>query len=142
MGKKKKAPVKIVLDTNVIVSAILFSGEVSRIWELWKVGKILPAFTRATFQELQRVLEYPKFDLTETEIRTILEQEVLPYFSAVDEIVSVTGACEDPDDDKFLSCALSYKAEFLISGDKDLAKKAKYKSVRILAPSDFLRKLY
>jgi putative PIN family toxin of toxin-antitoxin system len=139
MGKKKKASLKVVLDTNVIVSAILFKGKVSKLMELWKGGRIVPVVSPATYNELVHVLSYPKFSLSKVEIEMLLEQEVLPYISVVKETVTVN-VCNDADDDKFLSCALSASARFLITGDKNLSMIGKYKSVKILSASDFLKK--
>ena len=141
MGKKKKAVITVLPDTNVILSAVLFTGKLSRTLELWKKGRIEPVLSRETFQELQEALLYPKFHLTPAEIEMILEEEILPFFSVVEDTAQLRGLCKDPDDDKFLSCAISASAEFLVSGDKDLYKMGKYRSVRILRPSDFLKDL-
>ena len=75
MGKKEKPIIKVVLDTNVLISSILFKGELSRIVDLWKRGKIIPVISRETFSELRTVLEYPKFRLTRGEIKEIIEEE-------------------------------------------------------------------
>jgi putative PIN family toxin of toxin-antitoxin system len=64
MGKKKEG-VTVVLDTNVLVSALLFRKETSRIVDLWK-EKIIPVFSKETFDEFKMVLGYPKFSLSET----------------------------------------------------------------------------
>jgi uncharacterized protein len=140
MGKKEKASIKVVLDTNVVVSAILFKGRLSKIMDLWKKGRIVPVLSRATFEELLHVLAYPKFSLTKVEIKILLEQEVLPFVSVIKETVTVSGICRDPEDDKFLSCALSASAKLLITGDKDLSVIGRYRSVKILSASDFLKK--
>ncbi len=139
MGKRKKEAVKVVLDTNILVSALLFKGELSKIVDLWKNGRTVPFFSRETFDELVRVLEYPKFSLTKTEIKTIFEQEVIPYFEVVDITDEVKGVCKDPDDDKFLSCAVSAFANLIVSGDKDLCVLRKYRSVRIVSAIEFIR---
>lgn len=139
MVKKKKA-VKVVLDTNVIVSAILFRGEIAKLHTLWKKGVITPIISKDTFEELTAVFKYSKFYLSDSEIRAILEEEVLPYFYVQEITRKVRGVCRDSDDDKFLSCALSASAEFIVSGDKDLIELKKYKSVKIIKPSVFLKK--
>lgn len=140
MGKKKKKKIKrVVLDTNILVSALLFKGKLSRIVDLWKKGKVIPIICRETFDEIRDVLEYPKFSLSENEIKTIIEEEVLPFFEIVGITDKVKGVCRDPDDDKFLSCAVSASADFIVSGDKDLCNLSKYKSVRIINASDFLK---
>ncbi len=140
MGKKEKTIKKVVLDTNILVSALLFRGELSRVVDLWKKGKIIPVVSRETFWEFRNVLEYPKFSLTKGEIKKIIEEEVLPFFEVVEVTNKIIGICKDPDDDKFLSCAVSASADFIVSGDKDLCNLGKHKSVRIIKASDFLKK--
>lgn len=140
MGKKKREIKKVVLDTNILVSALLLKGELSKIVDLWEKGKIIPVISMETFEELKNVLEYPKSSLTEDEKRIIIEEEVLPFFEVVDVIDKITGICRDPDDDKFLSCALSASADFIIvSGDEDLCSLKKYKSIKIIKASDLLK---
>ena len=137
MGEKKKVR-KVVLDTNILVSALLFSGELSKIVDLWKTGRIIPVVSRETFEEFRNVLEYPKFSLTEKEIKAIIEDEVLPFFDTVDTVHNVRGICRDPDDDKFLACALSASADYVVSGDRDLCELGRYKSIKIINAADFL----
>ena len=78
MGEKKK--LKVVLDTNVLVSALLFKGELSKIVDLWERGRIIPLISHETFDEFKRVIAYPKFSLTANEIRAIIEENILPFF--------------------------------------------------------------
>lgn len=139
MGKKEKSVKQVVLDTNILVSALLFKGELSKIVDLWRKGKIMPIVSRETFAEFKNVLEYPKFSLTEDEIKTIMEVEILPFFEVVILTDNVSGICKDPDDDKFLSCAVSASADLIVSGDKDLCNLGRYRSVRIVTASDFLK---
>lgn len=138
MGKKEET-LKIVLDTNVLVSALLFKGELSRLVDLWKKGDIIPVFSRETFREFKTVLGYPKFSLTAQEIKMLIEEEVLPFFEIIEIADKVRGICRDPDDDMVIACAVSAKADFIVSGDKDLLDIRKYKSVRIISASEFLR---
>ena len=137
MGKKK-GKIKVVLDTNVLVSALLFKKETSKIVDLWKSRKIIPVVSMETFDEFRKVLEYPRFALSKDELHIIIYKEVLPFFEVIEIKKAVKGGCKDPDDDKFLSCALSAKAKFIVSGDKDLHRLQIYKSVRIINPSDLL----
>jgi len=139
VGKKEKTVRKVVLDTNVLISSILFKGELAGIVDLWKGGKIVPVVSRETFDEFRKVLEYPKFRLAKGEIKTIMEEEVLPFFEIVEISAEVSGVCKDPDDDKFISCALAASADFIVSGDKDLCDITKYKSVKIVRASDLLK---
>lgn len=138
MGKKEEEVTRVVLDTNVLVSALLFRGEVSKIADLWKAGMIVPVLSRETFAEFRAVLEYPKFRLTAAEIRSIIEEEVLPFFEVVDATEEVKGPCRDPDDDKFLACAVSASADIVVSGDRALCELKKHKAIRIISAADLL----
>jgi len=139
MGKTPKKVRRVVLDTNILVSALLFTGELSKMVDLWRQGKVVPLISRETFEELRAVLEYPKFSLAPDEIQAIIENEILPFFEVVEIRRNVRGVCRDPGDDKFLACALSGSAHFLLSGDKDLIELKKYKSIRIIKASEFLK---
>lgn len=139
MGAQQKAVIRVVLDTNVLVSALLFKTTLSKIIDLWQGGVIIPVISKDTFQELRAVLVYPKFSLSPDEIRAILEQEILPFFEVIDVGEEVKGICNDPADDKFISCALSAFADYIVSGDKALIDLKQYKSVKIIKPSEFLK---
>ena len=139
MGKKESTAKKVVLDTNILVSALLFKGELAGIVDLWKTGKIVPMLSKEMFVEFRTVLEYPKFSLTWQEIKVIIEEEVLPYFEVIEIADNIKGICRDPDDDKFISCAVSASADFIVSGDRDLLDMGKYKSARIVSASVFLK---
>jgi putative PIN family toxin of toxin-antitoxin system len=139
MGARQKAVMRVVLDTNVVVSALLFKTTLSKIIALWQRGAIIPAVSKDTFQELQTVLAYPKFALTEDEIRAMLEGEILPFFEVIEVRADVKGICADPADDKFLACALAASVDYLVSGDKALIDLKQYKSIKIIKPSEFLK---
>jgi putative PIN family toxin of toxin-antitoxin system len=139
VGKKPKKISRVVLDTNVLISGLLFKGKLSRMVELWQKGKIVPLISKETFEELRIVLEYPKFSLSHVEIKSLIEHEILPYFEVVHVNKRVKGACRDPGDDKFISCALSANADAIVTGDKDLFDMKKYRSVRIIHASDFIK---
>jgi len=139
MGKKKIGVKKVVLDTNVIVSALLFKGKLSVIVNLWKEGRINPVLSKETFKELIKVLAYPKFSLTKDEIKKLVEEEIVPYFELISSTTAVKNVCQDPDDDKFLSCALSASADFVVSGDKDLNKIKQYENIKIVTPQKLLQ---
>ncbi len=139
MGKKEKTVKTVVLDTNILVSALLFRGELSGIVDLWKKRKFIPVLSKETFEEFRTVLEYPKFSLTVEEIRVIIEEEVLPYFDIIEIEDKIRRICRDPDDDKFITCAASVSADFIVTGDKDLLDIGKYKSVKIIGASVLLK---
>ena len=130
---------RVVLDTNVIVSALLFGGTPGRLISLWKDKIIQPLVTKEIILEYLRVLAYPDFQLTENEIHFILYHEMLPFFKEVD-IKSRTAVIEkDPSDDKFLHCAKAGKASAIISGDKHLLNLKSFGSILIMSPAQFLK---
>ena len=138
MGKKKKEVIRVVLDTNVLISALLFTGEVSRLVELWQDRKIIPVISRETFAELRDVLQYPKFNLTDPEIFDIIESEILPYFDVIDLVQEIQNVCRDPQDDKFIACAISAGVDYLVTGDRGLGDMKRYKKIRIITVGEFL----
>jgi len=71
------------LDTNTLVSAFLFSGTASRLVDLWQSGRITVLISKEILGEYLRVLAYPKFRLTEQEIRRLVEEELLPFIQLI-----------------------------------------------------------
>lgn len=138
MGKTQKEVKRVVLDTSVLISALLFKGELSRRVELWKKGKIIPVFSRETFGEFRTALTYPKFCLSQEETESIIQNDILPFFEVVENVRNVKGICRDPSDDKFISCAVSAPATYLVSGDKDLTDLDHYQTIKIVKAKDFL----
>jgi len=139
MGKIKK--IRTVIDTNVIVSAILFGGIPGELISLWKSGHIQPLASTPIIDEYIKVLSYPKFRLSEKEINYILYSEILPYFEVVIPKSGQVIIQEDPSDDKFLHCAKAGKAGVIITGDQHLLNLKSYGKINILTPSKFLEKL-
>jgi len=139
MGEKKKKIRRVVLDTSVLISALLFKGELSRLVVQWQMGVFIPVISKETFEELEAVLGYPKFRLSNEEKRLILREEILPFFEVMEVREKVRGICRDLADDKFVSCAVSAGADFIVTGDKDLMAVKRYRSVKIVSASDFLK---
>lgn len=113
---------RIVLDTNVVLSALLFEhGRLAWLRTAWQQGRITPLVCRETTSELLRVLAYPKFKLTGEERQDLLA-EFLPYAEvlALPNPWPVLPACRDTADQAFLVLAHAAGAEALITGDADL----------------------
>jgi len=136
MGSEKV--IRVVLDTNIVVSALLFGGQLERLIELWKEGKILPLCSKEIIDEYLKVLSYPKFQLTEEEISYLLTQEILPWFEVVEVLNGKPYVETDPEDDKFIWCAIEGKADFIVSGDKHLLELAN-SPVPIVSVKEFLK---
>lgn len=83
-------------------------------------------------------MAYPKFELSEDEIKGLLEEELLPFVQIIKLGIRVRVVKRDPSDNKFVECAVAGKADVLISGDKDLLAIKHYRQVRIQTPAQFL----
>ena len=129
---------RVVLDTNAVVSALLFRGISSELVSLWQKGLITLLLSREILDEYLRVFSYPKFELTEEEIKELIQEEILPYAEVVKPKRRLRVVQRDPSDDKFIECAVAGKARVIISGDKDLLSLGRYRQIRILSPAKFL----
>ena len=129
---------RVVLDTNVVVSALLFSGVSSKLVPLWQSGAIAVLLSRSMLEEYLRALSYPKFQLTEAEIKSLIQEELLPYVEVVKGGRRLHVVERDPSGDKFIECAVTGKARIIISGDKDLLSIGHYKKILIQSPAQFL----
>ena len=139
-----KAPPRVVLDTNVVLSALLFrGGPAAQVRTAWMAGQFVPLASSATAQELVRVLAYPKFKLTADEQHDLLA-DYLPWVQIVDipDPPPATPHCRDPFDVPFLHLAIAGKAHTLVSGDKDLLALAGTRGLcSILSVEAFCREL-
>ena len=134
---------RVVLDTNVLVSALVFSrGQVSWLRPAWQDGGLRPLVSKATATELLQVLQYPKFRLTPAEREDLLA-DVLPFCETVtiDDPPSGVPTCRDPADTKFLELALAGGADALVTGDAGLLALAPLFAVPIVMPAQLKERL-
>ncbi|MDI6815837.1 MAG: putative toxin-antitoxin system toxin component, PIN family [Actinomycetota bacterium] len=126
---------RVVLDTNVFISAVLFGKTPGEIIKLWQEEAFYLIVSPETLAELIGKLKF-KFglphDLVEEWQDLISKRSihVMPEYQ--------TKICRDPEDDKFLDVALNAKADFLVTGDEDLLVLKSYSNVKILRPAEFL----
>ena len=132
MGKKK-----VVLDTNIIISAFGWEGNPRKILRMILVREIELILSSHILAEVKRVLDYPKFKFNEQQKRDILSI-VLRIAKLVEPKVNYDIIKEDATDNKFIDCAIEAKAEFIITGDAHLLKIKEHKCIRILTPREFL----
>jgi len=132
----KQVP-KIVIDTNVFISAVLFRGQTSRLVSLWQKGAVSVLMSPAILKEYARALAYPKFKLTRREIRGIIEQELLPYIIPVRVKNRLHVIAQDPSDNKFLELAKEGKADYILSGDNHLLDLKTFRGIQIITPNEF-----
>lgn len=144
MGKRTggtKAVIRAVLDTNIIVSALLFSGAPSQLVPAWQAGRLKPVISADILDEYLRVLAYPKFKLTDTEIRSLIENDLLPFVETVQPKPVTVPALRDSDDLKFIACAKQAAVRWLVSGDDDLLSLNKVGTTEIVSVTTFLKLL-
>ncbi len=128
---------RVVLDTNIFISSF-FGGKPKQIIDLWKNGKILFCLSDSILDEYIRVLQRLSLQ-NEPEM-----EELLGLFAKGIHILftkktpDLNLVAEDPDDNKFIECAIALEARYIVSGDKALLSYGDYMSVRILTAHDYL----
>jgi putative PIN family toxin of toxin-antitoxin system len=128
---------KVVIDTNVFVSSV-FGGPPRKVVERWFAGQITLCISEDIFKEYQRVLRDIKAVSPQEErdlIRAFTSGQNILY---VTDPPSVNVVKEDPDDNKFLACAIALEAEHVISGDSHLLTLESYMGIRIVSPRSFM----
>ena len=132
------SPLRIVIDSNVIVSAFLFGGPPRRVLESVIAGRSLCFISLAILDEVRDVLQRPKFGLTPDQALAIVEE-----LHALCRVVTPSGTVDaiqaDPDDNRVLECALAAEARFIVSGDAHLLKLGRWRDIVIQSPADFAR---
>jgi len=131
--------VRVILDTNVFISGVFFGGPPSRILEGWRDGRLKLVLSPEILDEYQRVADelhtqFPDIDLSGLFELLVVAAE-MHHAEPLPEAV-----CIDPDDDKFLACALASSAYLIVSGDKHLLQVAGYREIEILKPRAFIEK--
>ena len=129
-------PLRVVLDNNVALSALLFpEGRLSWLPLAWQAADIVPIASWETIEELRRVLGYRKFDLS-LRRQTGAMRRYRPWC----EMVTITEPpevpdCRDPRDRMFLELAAAAQADALVSGDRDLLDLAPVFAIPIITPA-------
>jgi len=129
--------VRVILDTNVVISGVFFTGPPYHILKAWRDGTVHVVVSPEIIGEYQRVgsvlaKQFPGVDI----------DPILTLFAAAAELIVVPPlpepVCDDPDDDKFLACALASKTQIIISGDKGLLRVSGYRGIEVIRPRTFV----
>jgi putative PIN family toxin of toxin-antitoxin system len=142
-GTSKPSAERVVLDTNVVLSALVFtSGATARLRVAWQAARFVPLVSKATVEELVRVLAYPKLKLDAAEQEELLA-DYLPWTQvvAVPDPPPKVPKCRDRDDHMFLHLAAAGRASTLVTGDEDLLALSSPVKWQIVSPAGFLAKL-
>ena len=136
---------KVVIDTNQFVSSVINKrGPSAELLDAWRNHHFVLILSTSILDELKRVLLYPhifkKYKLTQSEIDflvNLLEHDAIMVSGSLE----VNIVKDDPDDNKFLACALEAEADYIVSGDSHLLSLKSYKDISILSVNEFLQVL-
>jgi uncharacterized protein len=128
---------KIVLDTNVFISGIFFSGPPFQILRAWKNKRLQIILSQDILIEYQRVAESLTIKYPSIDILPIIEL-VTVHGQFVDTKNFDITVCEDPDDNKFIECAIASNTKIIVSGDKHLLKIKEFKGIKVYKPREFV----
>ena len=127
---------RVVLDTNIFISAIL-GGRLGVIIDDWKVGKFKLIVTDTIAQEYLEVINRPKFKIPQAEIIAVSDYLLqLAEFVTPEEEIHIIVA--DPTDDKFLEAAAAGQVNFIVSGDNHLLELKSFREIPIIAAKEFV----
>lgn len=129
---------KIVLDTNVLISGIFFSGIPSRILTAWADGSFELLATVEILGEYHRVAERLHAQFPSVDIKPALDLVTRETRIVEPSPIPLT-ACDDPDDLKFLACAVAGRADCIVTGDKALLRTAGFRGIEVLTPRQFVQ---
>ena len=129
--------VNLVLDTNVFISAVFFSGIPYRILDAWRKGHVKLFISRAILAEYQETgvslsREFKGIDIAPW--IALLEKHAI----LIDPESLPRQVCTDPDDDMFIACVLAARAHIICSGDKALLKTSGYCGIEVIKPREFV----
>lgn len=127
---------KIVIDTNIIISGIFFGGKPRELLSQWFSGRCTVICTEDILREYIRTIE----KLTAKTNHLVSESIVTTIVENLEMIENIIfdSYSRDPDDDKFINCAISGNAQYIVTGDKDLIVLDQIAGIEIIEICDFL----
>jgi uncharacterized protein len=136
--------VRVVLDTNVVVSALLWGGVPEQILQLAREDELELVSSPALLAELSGILNRPKFAAKLAQ-KNSSPSEVVALYTQLAETIEASPieqtTLRDPDDAAVLACALAARADLIVSGDADLQTLGRYQDIPILSPAECWRRL-
>ncbi|MFA5856707.1 MAG: putative toxin-antitoxin system toxin component, PIN family [Candidatus Pacearchaeota archaeon] len=126
---------KIVFDTNILISSTLWENSVAQKFLFRCIEENIPIFSsQEIIDEYKEILERD-FDYKEQEIVGILEK-ILQFLTLVVPDIKMDVVKEDPDDNKIIECAVESKSDYILSYDKHLLKLNEYQGIKIVRPEE------
>lgn len=136
---------RVVLDTNVLISALLKPISLpNQIFQAFRNKKFLLITSPQIVAEVEDVLNRPGIVVLSKmtpKDRELFIEKLLELSLVTSGKLGVEVIKDDPDDDKFISCALEGKAEYIVSGDKHLLDIGEYEGVKIISPREFIENI-
>ena len=129
---------KIVVDTNVFISGVFFGGNPRRILEAIVSGSVNAYATIEIVTEYMEIIE----SMIDRKQGRLSKSILSPFFSSLKmiEAKTIIEVSRDPDDDKFIECAVDAKALYIVSGDSDLLDIGQYDGIQIITAKEFCDK--
>ncbi len=129
----------IVIDTNVIASGLFFGGKPRQLIEYLFFGEVDASVSKEIIEEYHETVEYliKKYP---GRVLSVPLKEIISRCQIIEPQIDVK-VCRDPDDNKFISCAIEAKALYIVSGDKDLLDLEKVEGIEIVTVAEFLNKM-
>jgi putative PIN family toxin of toxin-antitoxin system len=127
----------VVIDTNVVLSAILFGGKPKQVLEMALSGSIQLAISESLVNDLQGVLQRPKFELSGQLAQTVVS-EYTSIATWIEPSEHFNVVVDDPSDNHFIDCAVAAEADYLITGDRHLLNLGTFKMIKIVSVDNFI----
>jgi putative PIN family toxin of toxin-antitoxin system len=129
---------KIVVDTNVLISGVFFGGYPRKILSAIVTGRLAAVATAEIVDEYEEIVQ----EMIDRKQGHINRNLLAPLIQAMEMIEPVTHVelSRDPDDDKFLGCAKDARALYIVSGDKDLLVLKQFENIQIVTAREFCEK--
>jgi putative PIN family toxin of toxin-antitoxin system len=128
---------RVIIDTNVLISGIFFGGPPAKVLKAWHCGALQLVVSPEILEEYYEVCErisvrYPDIDIAPILVLIARSSQVVESPPLADQI------SRDADDDKFIACAIASDTPTIISGDNDLLTVSGYESIQVVTPRDFV----
>ena len=128
--------VKVVYDTNIIISAVIAKGRPYLLLQLAYNDKLDLFISPDLLREYEEVIKRPKFKISKADISGTLNL-IKAHSKMVIPKIKVDEIPKDQADNKVLECALAAKADYLITGNKNHFTFSEFKGIKVLSPAEF-----
>ena len=142
--QKSERGVRIVVDTNIVVSGLIWHGAPRRVLDTARAGTITLFTSTELLAELEDVLRRPKFALLIARVPTTSDELIASYRALATVVIAPplpVAVADDPDDDAVLACAVAAQAQAIVSGDDDLLRLDTYQGIAILTAPTLLARV-